>query len=251
MPFPALLVRTFEFDNGTHVAPHTHRSAQLIYSVKGSLVIETSAERWYVPATRGVWMPAELSHSIRCFGDVQMKTAFVRPDRDLPDKPYEVEVGNALRELLIALDGLDTNAASVPAEQLLAVIRYLSTPVGSSALAIPIRSTGPINTIVETLLANPCDRTTLEAWSARIHLSTRTITRRFKTATGMSFSQWKQQVALLHAVNLLAEGQTISAVSEQLGYENPGSFIDLFRKRFGTTPGRYFAPDAAGRNTVV
>ena len=65
---------------------------------------------------------------------------------------------------------------------------------------------------------------------------------RFRRACGLSFSEWRQQVAMLHALNLLAAGQTVAAVSEALGYENPGSFIGFFKKRFGVTPGRYFAP---------
>ena len=48
----------------------------------------------------------------------------------------------------------------------------------------------------------------------------------------MSFLQWKQQVALLQALSLLADGHTTAAVSEELGYENVGSFIELFKKRF-------------------
>ena len=56
----------------------------------------------------------------------------------------------------------------------------------------------------------------------------------------MSFLQWKQQIALLHAVNLLADGHTTAEVAEKLGYENVSSFIELFKKRFKVTPGRYF-----------
>jgi len=128
----------------------------------------------------------------------------------------------------------------VPVVPLLATIKYLAKPLTESALTVPIAVGKSIRPIVDTMLVDPCDRTTLAGWAADLGTSTRTITRQFKRETGLSFSQWRQQVALLHALNLLAAGQTIASVSEDLGYENPGSFIELFKKRFDVTPGRYF-----------
>ncbi len=210
------------------------------------MVIQTDTARWYVPTRRGVWMPEGLSHSIDCFGDVTMKTAFIRPDRadGLPRQPCEVGIPDALRELLLALAEKDTTADDMPVDHLLEVIKFLCEPLESSTLTVPLASSRPIRTIVETLLENPCDRTSLDAWARRLGFSSRTITRHFKRATGMSFLQWKQQISLLHAVNLLAEGRSSADVADELGYENVGSFIDLFKKRFSVTPQRYFAPPA-------
>ena len=134
-----------------------------------------------------------------------------------------------------------TDDPTVPTDHILEVVKFLCEPVVESSLAVPLISGKPIGPIVETLLSNPCDRTSIESWAARLHMSSRTITRHFKRATGLSFLQWKQQVALLHALNLLADGRTTAFVSEELGYENVGSFIELFKKRFKVTPGRYFA----------
>lgn len=241
--FPAVLVRSFEFSNGTHIAPHTHRSNQLIYSVRGSMAIQTDRERWYIPTRRGVWMPAEMSHSIDCYGDVLMKTAFIRRDRSagMPNAPCEIAISDLLREMLLHMADKDTNDPAIPTDHILEVIKHLFDPVSASALAVPLFAADRLTPIVQTLLSNPCDRTSLQDWAARLNVSPRTITRQFKRATGLSFQQWKQQVALLHALNLLANGRTTTAVSEELGYENTGSFIELFKKRFRVTPGQYFA----------
>lgn len=241
--FPPFVVRTFDFSSGTHVAPHTDRSAQLIYSISGSMVIQTDVARWYVPTRRGVWMPDGLRHSIDCFGDVAMKTAFIRPDcaTGMPTRPCEVGVPDALRELLLTLAEADMSSADMPVEHLLEVIKFLCEPLEDSTLTVPLASSRPIRDIVETLLENPCDRTPLDTWAMRLGFSSRTITRHFKRATGMSFQQWKQQISLLHAVSLLAEGRSSAEVAEELGYENVGSFIELFKKRFNVTPQRYFS----------
>ena len=170
--FPPFLVRSFEFPSGTHVAPHIHRSSQLIYSVIGSMAIQTDEERWYVPMKRGVWMPHGVSHSIQCFGDVSMKTAFIRRNATsgMPLRPCEVAIPDALRELLLDLAEKDMSAPAVPVEHLLEVIKYLCEPVVDSTLAVPLVSARPIRTIVETLLSNPADRTSLDTWADRLAL---------------------------------------------------------------------------------
>ena len=40
-------------------------------------------------------------------------------------------------------------------------------------------------------------------------------------------------------VELLAAGKPVTAIALDLGYDNVSAFIALFRRMFGTTPGRY------------
>jgi AraC-like DNA-binding protein len=55
----------------------------------------------------------------------------------------------------------------------------------------------------------------------------------------MSFGRWRQQARLLHALRLLAVGESVTAVALEAGYESTSAFISMFKKTFGTTPGRY------------
>ena len=139
-PFPAVVVRTFRFADRAHVGAHVHRSHQLIYSVTGSMAIQTAEERWYVPPTRGVWMPSETLHSIDCYGDVDMKTAFVRPDEDvtLPSVPHEVQISPLLRELLMFAADEDASSDSFPVAGVRALLMHQSVAVTESPLAVPL-----------------------------------------------------------------------------------------------------------------
>jgi AraC-like DNA-binding protein len=56
----------------------------------------------------------------------------------------------------------------------------------------------------------------------------------------LSFSAWRQQVRLMAALPRLARGEPVTAVALDLGYEAPGSFTEVFRRWFGTTPSGYF-----------
>lgn len=57
----------------------------------------------------------------------------------------------------------------------------------------------------------------------------------------MSFSRWRQQLAVMLAVKWMADGRSIQEVAGNLGYESVPSFVTMFRKALGTSPGRYMA----------
>jgi AraC-like DNA-binding protein len=72
-------------------------------------------------------------------------------------------------------------------------------------------------------------------------LSERTLARRFVGDTGMSFSRWRRQLGVMLAVKWLAGGASIRDVASELGYESIPSFVTMFRKATGVSPGRYMA----------
>ncbi|TKR55717.1 AraC family transcriptional regulator [Allopusillimonas ginsengisoli] len=65
------------------------------------------------------------------------------------------------------------------------------------------------------------------------------MTRRLVAETGFSFTEWRQRVRLLKALERLVAGRSVTAVALDLGYDNVSTFIALFKRIFGVTPGRY------------
>jgi AraC-like DNA-binding protein len=61
---------------------------------------------------------------------------------------------------------------------------------------------------------------------------------------GMALGKWRQQLRLMQAVRLLAEGAKVTHAALDAGYNSPSAFISMFRKTLGTTPALYF--QAAG-----
>ena len=55
----------------------------------------------------------------------------------------------------------------------------------------------------------------------------------------MTVGEWRRRMRLLHAVRLLAEGQSVTTVALEAGYSSVSAFVAVFMKTFGTTPGRY------------
>jgi AraC-like DNA-binding protein len=63
--------------------------------------------------------------------------------------------------------------------------------------------------------------------------------RLFREETKMTFSRWRQQLRLLHAMQRLASGEKVTAAALDAGYNSTSAFIAMFRKQLGKTPARY------------
>ena len=87
---------------------------------------------------------------------------------------------------------------------------------------------------------NPGDNRTLEQWGKSVGATERTLARRFRFETGMSFRQWRQQMRILESLKRLGQEEQVSTVALELGYNSPSAFIAMFKKALGKTPGQYF-----------
>ncbi|REN20919.1 AraC family transcriptional regulator, partial [Mycobacterium tuberculosis] len=58
----------------------------------------------------------------------------------------------------------------------------------------------------------------------------------------MAFGEWRQHACLISALSRLAEGQAVTAVALGLGYDSPGAFSTMFRRRLGFSPSEIARP---------
>ena len=242
---------SFEFPSRHVVAPHSHRWHQLVYASRGVMTVRTPAGSWIVPAHRGVWVPADTEHSIEMSGEVSLRTLYVRPGarRSLPKSCRALNVAPLLRELIlhaVALGSLDRRKREHV--RLYGMIFDQLRTIEARALHLPEPRDPRAAAVARMLHADPSERRPLDELARRAGASARTIERRFQAETGMNFSQWRQQLRLVHALRLLAAGAKVTAVALDVGYDSPSAFIAAFRRVLGETPARYFrAP--AGRGT--
>jgi AraC-like DNA-binding protein len=108
-------------------------------------------------------------------------------------------------------------------------------------LHLPMPADARLRRIAAEMLASPADRATLDVWAKRAGMSGRTLARVISRETGMSLSRWRQQLCVVLAVKWLAGGASIQQVAASLGYESVPSFVTMFRKAQGISPGRYMA----------
>ena len=78
----------------------------------------------------------------------------------------------------------------------------------------------------------------IDALAKQHRIARRTLERRFRGETGMSFGMWRQKARLLDSIRLLAEGESVTHAALECGYSSVSAFIAAFKGTFGCTPGR-------------
>lgn len=232
-----------DWQHGEWIPRHRHRRAQLVYAASGVMTVSTRDGAWVVPPQRAVWLPGGTPHDIRMSGRVAMRTLYLEPDaRDgLPGACCVVGVSPLLRELILRVVALPQPHPLGGAEERLvgvALDEIEATPVAPLHLPTPLDER-PAR-VARALVAAPDSDRTLGEWARLAGASVRTLERLFRRDTGMSFGAWRRQLRLLRALERLAAGESVTAVSLALGYESPSAFIAMFRRQLGTTPGAYF-----------
>jgi AraC-like DNA-binding protein len=243
-PDGAVLVRTYPvtFLHPHTLAPHAHDWDQLTYAASGVLRVETAQAAWTVPPHCAVWVPAGVSHAEEMHAPVSVRTLYFAPRlaKALPRECRTVNIPALLHELILhvsrrgALDKRnrsDANLIGVLLDELASVTAVpLQLPLPRDARAL--RFAGDVQ-------RRPGDGSSIAALAHRAGASRRTIERLFLAETGMRVGDWRRRVRLLHAVRRLAEGDSVGNVAAESGYASVSAFVAVFRKTFGTTPGRY------------
>jgi AraC-like DNA-binding protein len=231
-----------------HVIPlHFHHRDQLVYASRGVMTVRTGVGAWVVPTHRAVWIPAPVPHSITTSGTVSMRTLYLRSRlaRTLPRSCCVVNVSPLLRELILHACAVETlNVRKERQRHVIDLIVDHLESIQTVALQLPNPTDPRALRVAGVLLANPGEQRTLAQVCKITGAGTRTIERRFLEETGMTFGKWRQQLRLMQAMRLLAEGAKITHAALEAGYSTPSAFIFMFRKTLGTTPGAYFGAGA-------
>lgn len=243
------IVRFFAIDmHSSYLIPtHSDRWNQLIYASSGVMSVHSAIGTWVVPPQRAVWVPSRFEHSVDLHGVVHMRTLHLNTaiPGSLPTACCVLNVPPFLRELILHIvANCPLYGDVVIHEHLVAILVDQLDTVRTAPLELPALADERAAKIAAILQRNPADQRTLAQLSAEVGVAARTIERLFRAQTGMGFAHWRRQCRLLFAMQLLAAGEPVSTVSLRVGYENPSSFIAMFREALGMTPGVYFKDSA-------
>jgi AraC-like DNA-binding protein/mannose-6-phosphate isomerase-like protein (cupin superfamily) len=235
-----------DLPSGHVIARHQHTRSQLLYASAGVMTVDTGAGIWVVPPLRAVWIPAFTHHRIVASGHVSMRTLYLQPECFAG--PVEgccvVAVTPLLRELILyAVDLPPLYPLGGPEERLMGVILDQIRMVSVTPLKLPIPNDFRLKKIYDSLARNPGNKRSLEGWGKMVGATGRTLARRFRAETGMSFGHWRQQMRILEGLRRLALNEPVTTVALDLGYDSPSAFIAMFKKTLGKTPGRYFSKE--------
>ncbi len=216
--------------------------------------MRTSEGAWVVPTHRAVWIPAAVPHTIAMSGTVAMRTLYLRRRlaKTLPRECCVVNVSPLLRELILHACTFAALKKTIRVESHLTdvIIDQLQS-IRMLALQLPNLSDPRARRVADVLLADPSNSRPLAQICKVAGASKRTVERLFQEEVGMSFGKWRQQLRLMQAMRLLAEGAKVTHAALESGYSTASAFISMFRRALGTTPTVYFRTDAKGKWSVL
>jgi AraC-like DNA-binding protein len=233
-----------ELSTPNTIDKHSHDDwHQLIYASRGVMTVNTATGAWVVPSRRAVWVPAAVEHEIEMSGAVSMRTIYVRSGITvpLPRQCCVVNVSPLLRELILRTVEIGMLNRTIKAHKhLIDVILDQFQELPTIPLNLPMPADARALRIAESLRQRPGDLASLDQLARNTGASKRTIERLFQLETEMSFGKWRQQLRMLHALRLLAAGETVTTAALEVGYDSTSAFISAFKLTVGTTPGRYY-----------
>jgi len=244
---PFLAVRSLgtNYSSGYEIEPHQHPWHQLLFASSGAMTVSTSRTSWMIPTGRAVFIPARTVHAIRMWGLVEMRTLYLSPSlTGFHDKNcHVIEVVPLLRELILrAVERIGLDSRATHDARMIGLledeIKTAMAAANDPPLALPLPADEQALTLARHVLAQPFNSASVDELAQQHGVARRTLERRFRDETGMSFGMWRQKARLLDSIRLLAEGKSVTDAALDSGYSSVSAFIAAFKSTFGYTPGR-------------
>lgn len=240
-PPKPLSFRTERFGKGTVFPRNSRPWGELHFSLAGVCEIEVDGCRYLSPPSYGIWLPPGVEHEAWAREDMLYVTTYVMAPLcdDLPRRVRTLAISPLIRSILsdFAERGVgqpqseeDLRLALALVDQIRLARQFASyLPSSADPLLLPI---------ISAFTTDPGIRVSLAEWGQRLGVTERTLSRRWQSAIGMTFNDWRQRLKLVRSIALLESGSSVKDVAAALGYNGPSAFIAMFRAMTGESPSR-------------
>lgn len=247
----------------TQVRPHSHPWGQLAISTTGTIRLTVAQGTYIVPPSRALWVPPGMEHTVTMVESADLRTLYffqshghcgpdVGPGQEAVWRQCRVlNASDLLRAVVRELPTLPDDSLQLSeqdrarehhlSELLLEELRRAS----AVQLGVNLPQDKRLRLLCEAVLADPTRNETLEDWARDTGASPRTVARLFRQQLECSFTQWRQQVVLAHAVSLAARNWPIQRIAAELDY-SPSAFSAMVRRTVGMPPAQFFGMHTKG-----
>lgn len=232
---------SFEYKSGAIETMHHHSVGQLVYALTGVIHVITDTEIWLLPPNSALWIPPQTSHELHMIGNVSLRSLYIEPNV-IPSNLSQLKLfkmSPLLKELILELiysfHDIDNQKLIIPL-----LLKTLNTRLIFEGCSLPLPKDKKVLYVCESLLKHPSNTASIEVWADKIGVSSRTLIRHFKKETGLSFTQWRQQIRVGAAIKMLMDGNNIDEISRELGYSTSNAFSTMFKRIMGNSPSQFF-----------
>jgi len=226
-----------------HLIPsHQHSRSQLLFTVKGRIKVTVDGKCWTVSPGNAIWIQSGAFHEVYAEQAVEYQSIYIDPQaaKSIPLSSGVVKIKPLIKELTYesvlsgnaySLDSPESRLNDVLLDHL-RKMEYETCPI-----VIPINP--KLSKLCAIVLDNPLINISLDEWGKQCGASERNLARLFKRQTGVSYTQWCHRVKILHAIERIKAGDSVTTISISLGYSSCSAFSNMFKKVTGLTPREY------------
>lgn len=235
--------RAHRIGAGTFIDEHSHSCWQFAFARSGVMHVHVAEGTQVLPPQYGMWIPANMQHSILTIGDVELESLYIEDSGGLGlvERCCTVVVTDLVREFIhyacVAMSEAGDRSRSDGLK--VQVLLDLLMELPEAALRLPMPADEQMARMCNVIQEQPESRHTLDQWAAELNMTTRTFSRKFQYETGMSFLAWIQHLRLLKSLGMLKAGHSVNRIALDLGYSSSSAYIYAFRKLFGCSPMRF------------
>jgi AraC-like DNA-binding protein len=231
-----------ELECGGTIEAHRHHRGQIMTAPAGVVTVRTGGRSFVVAGKKGVWVPEGMPHEVIASTEVKLRNLQISRvlAPHLPMSICPIAVSPLFGELLrSAVEGKQWFASGSREAKVLDLLVLEFNPADDLVFNVPEPKDVRLRKICAALQKDPSDNRSLAEWADTAGGCTRTLERIFKKETGLTFAQWRRQIRIHDAIVRLHLGQSVTSVAYDAGYENTSSFIEMFRRVTGRTPGQF------------
>jgi AraC-like DNA-binding protein len=218
-----LAVMRREYKTSMNFGWHSHRRGQLLYGNSGYMTAMTEEGAFMLPSGYAVLLAPDLPHAVETFGETEMHSVYIEEGilrgcweqtRILKVSPLlDASIQALVKEPLL----YDENGRG---QHLSALILDEIRDADLQPLTVPLPAERQLRKLCRNLLGNPGLDLTIDNWADEVGMSRRTMTRKFRQETGMSFIEWRQRLRVSHVMRRRAEGTPLAVASVEAGYQS-------------------------------
>lgn len=226
------MTRTYE--QSVDFGWHSHRRGQLLTIVDGFMTARTPDTSFIIPSGYGLLITPEMPHRVNSHGPVSMQSIYIEPDPGiaLPWEPVRVISTSALLSATIGafLHQPALYDQSGRGGHLAALILEEISQAEEGPFALPMPSDKRLQRLCSDLSETPSIDLDIDHWADNLGMSRRTMTRKFRTQTGMSFAEWRRRLRMAHVMRRQAEGARLDEAAADVGYRSLSSLRKAMRE---------------------
>lgn len=223
-------------------APHVHQRHQLLYASSGTLTLEVADSTWLLPPLRAAVLRAGVEHVVEVPGPASLRTVYLAPSLVgwTPPECAVFTVDPLARALLTGAVrfGPDRDYDALARSYFDTLARLAQEWVARPlALRLPRPSSPELARVLRWTRRRRGERLRAADAARAGGMAPRTLARKMKEETGLTWQRYVQIARVLRAMELLVQpGTSVTEAALDVGYSSLPTFSRVFASLAGTSP---------------